>query len=161
MKITILLFLFFLAACCFNACDTCGSGSTDTFSIDQKGHVFMIPFYPDSLSGDSLEMSVFFYFQEGVKKQVVYSSTLDSFRITADIAGWSLSKTEADNWKPSYSYNWVDKRLRVHYNDFHPYIIEQKNSQTPQCTPAENSAVVTSVKIEVPRTVKSVYISPY
>ena len=142
-----------------SGCDTCGSGAGDYYSIDKKGHVFMIPYYPDSLSGDSLSLSVF-YVQEGVKKQVVYSSTLDSFRITTDIAGWSLSKTEADNWKPHYSYDWVNKKLWVDYH-FSAYNIKPKNAQTPQCTPAENSVVVTAVKIEVPKTLKNIYIYPY
>lgn len=154
------LFVILSTAICFNACDTCGSGAGDSYSIDKKGHVFMIPFHPDSLSGDSLKMNIF-YVQEGVKKQIVYSSTLDSFRITTDVAGWSVYKTDAENWKPHYSYNWESKMLWVRYNDFYQNTIGPKSSQTPQCDPTQNSSVVTAVKIEVPRTVKYVYFDPY
>ncbi len=153
MKICFALFLLTLVALSQSACD-----SNDYYGYDweKKNTILKVPVVLDSLRGDTLNVRILSWGLDTVPK-VIYSSTLDSFVITADIKGENFSKPGADTlWKPGYEYEWHNSRLTLNYlGDIMK--IERKNSQTPQLTPfPENLIIIEKMQIEVPKSVKQI-----
>ncbi len=141
-----------------SACDSCGSD--EGYTWEKKDYVLMVPFYPDSLASDSVFVN-FFPDLYHTTPQIVYSSSLDSFRITMDVKGAYFGFPGSDTiWKPSYDYYWGSKELRIDYWFDYATTLKQ-NAQTPQCTPAMDEVFVTKVRIEAPKTVKYVTLSRY
>lgn len=161
MKYTILLFLLFIAACCFNACESFFCPDPDPgFTWEKKDYVFMVPFYRDSLGSDSLEL-LFFPGYRNQTPEILYSATLDSFRITTDIKASQFYEPNEDTaWSPIYDYSWKSKNLRLDYWFNHLISISTtKNTQSPQCDQMGYVIEITRLKIEVPRTLKYIEIT--
>jgi hypothetical protein len=142
--------------CSCGPADTCGP-FPQGYNWERKALPTSIPFYPDSLLSDSIRIRFadWYYNLDSVK--VFYSSTLDSFRITADALGTNFFIAGADtNWRPKHSYVWNAKQMDIYFQNYIP-VSTQKNSQSPQCSPIPGDYLtVSNVSIEVPKTIKYV-----
>ncbi len=153
-----LLISFFAAVFISTLCscsgwlDDCGPFD-EGHTWEKKDHVFMVPFYPDSATRDTIIISMG-YVREGVTPEIVYSTTLDSFRITTNVRGSYFHQAGADTiWKPSYQYDSGYRWLSLSYR-YNPYIATKQPSQSPQCSPKMDHVEVQKVRIEVPQTIK-------
>ncbi|HEY6171787.1 MAG TPA: hypothetical protein VIX80_05980 [Candidatus Kapabacteria bacterium] len=157
----ILLSLLFAAACCFNACESFFCPDPDPgFTWEKKGYVLTVPFSPDSLAADSLYIKL--YVDGNLPSpEIIYSSTLDSLRITTDVKGsYFYGGSEDTIWSPKYKYVWNLQALVLDYFYLHQ-LQTMKNGQTPQCEPAQQVVEVTKLKIEVPRQVRRIEIKKF
>lgn len=137
---------------CSSWFDDCGPFD-EGYTWEKKDHVFMVPYYHDSLGGDSLSIRVY-YLSDGIEPEIVYSSSLDSFKITTDIRGSYFYSDGADSlWKPYYDYEWGYETLYLGYSVFE-YTPAKQFSQTPQCSPPVNDIDVQKIRVEVPKNIR-------
>jgi hypothetical protein len=158
MKTSVVLFLLFAAACCFNACDSC-SFDGESYNWEKRDYKFGVPFSLDSLSSDTLNIRFYSFGGFASDAEVIYSSQLDTFAITVDVQGENYQKkTEEDSWKPYYKYYWTKQELVINFqNDY--FKTRGNFSQNPQCTPALSDVLsVTKLKVEVPAKLRHVNI---
>ena len=139
--------------------DNCGPFE-EGYYWEKKNDVTFIPFYPDSLASDSITINYTDWEYESDSVEVVYSSTLDSFKVTADAYGSNFITPGADtSWEPIYSYSYSKGQMSISMTNYKPKN-NPKNTQTPQCSPfpAEH-LTISNVVIEAPRTIHKVRIN--
>lgn len=132
------------------------------YTWEKKDHVFMVPFYPDSVKSDTLHLQIT-NLEKSAQRDIVYSSTLDSFRIITNIRGSYFDAPGTDTiWSPRYYYDFGSRVgwLSLNYM-YHNYHIAKHHSQTPQCSPPFDDIDIQKLRIEVPKHIKYVKLVGY
>ena len=160
MRATLLLFMS-LQMGVLSSCESWLCPDPDRgYTWEKKDYVLTVPFSPDSLATDS--MYIKFYVNGNLPSpEIIYSSILDSFRITTDVKGsYFYGGNEDSIWSPKYKYVWNLQMFVLDYFYLH-HIQTVKNAQSPQCQPAQEVVEVTKLKIEVPRQIRRIEVKKF
>lgn len=157
MRTVLLTYMVFLVIG-LSSCDSWFCPDAEPgYTWEKKDYTLTVPFYPDSLGTDSLYIK--FYVDNTLPlPEIIYSSTLDSFRITTDVKGsYFYGERQETLWYPKYDYTWSSEMLRLDYSFLHR-ILAAKNVQLPQCEPAQEVVEITRLKVEVPRQIRRIKV---
>ena len=98
--------------------DDCGPFD-EGYNWEKKEQITSIPFYPDSLASDSITIRLIDLGDSPDSVKVIYSSTIDSFRVTADAFGTNFTTLGADTaWKPTYRYLWGIRQMDINLTNY-------------------------------------------